>query len=145
MCTYVYNHFYKLIDPTGLSWLNWNSGYPHYSLLRFAWNWGLHATFQNPRTTSSGRTVKFTPKYIIVGVKGGESEFILRVQCFSFGHLGPHAKFQNEAFLFLGYFWLVVRFVDNIGFLSHQWGFSWGLWLRLTNIYAWKNPPKFRT
>ena len=28
---------------------------------------GLHAIFQNPRTTSSGRKVKLNPKYIIVG------------------------------------------------------------------------------
>ena len=42
--------------------------------------------FQNPRTTSTGRKVKFTPKYIIVGGQGRVSEFLLRVQCNSFGN-----------------------------------------------------------
>ena len=31
----------------------------------------LHAKFQNLRTTPSRSKVKFTPKYIIVGGKGG--------------------------------------------------------------------------
>ena len=47
-------------------------------------------------------------------------------------------NFKIIAFLLLGYFWLVGEeggegFVDNKGFLSHRRGFSWGLWLRLTN------------
>jgi hypothetical protein len=40
--------------------------------------------------------VKFTPKCIIVGVKGGIRIF-LRFQSYSFGNSGPHAKFQNRS------------------------------------------------
>jgi hypothetical protein len=47
--------------------------------------------------TDSGGYVKFTPKYIIVGGEGGVSEFYLRFQSYSFGNLGPHAKFQNRS------------------------------------------------
>ena len=36
---------------------------------------GEHTNFQNPRTTPSVRKVKFTPKYIIVGVNGGYHKF----------------------------------------------------------------------
>ena len=36
---------------------------------------GPHAKYQNPRTTPSRRKLKFTPKYIIVGVKGGYQNF----------------------------------------------------------------------
>ena len=56
--------------------------------------------------TDSGGYVKFTPKYIIVGGEGGVSEIFLRVQSYSFGYFGPHAKFQNRSLshsgLFLG-------------------------------------------
>jgi hypothetical protein len=37
------------------------------------------------------------PKYTIVGGEGGVSEFCLRFQSYSFGNLGPHAKFQNRS------------------------------------------------
>ena len=47
--------------------------------------------------TDSGGYVKFTPKYIIVGGEGGVSEFFLRLQSYSFGYLGAHAKFQNRS------------------------------------------------
>jgi hypothetical protein len=47
--------------------------------------------------TDSGGYVKFTPKYIIVGGKGGVSAFYLRFQSYSFGNSGPHAKFQNRS------------------------------------------------
>jgi hypothetical protein len=44
----------------------------------------------------------------------------------------------------MGYFWLDRSededLVDNKGFLSHRWGFSWGVWLRLTNIYIYCPP-----
>jgi hypothetical protein len=46
-------------------------------------------------STDSRGYVKFTPKYIIVGGEGGVSEICLRLQTYSFTHLGPHAKFQN--------------------------------------------------
>ena len=35
-----------------------------------------HATFHNPKTTPSGRKVEFAPKYIIVGVKEGYQKFV---------------------------------------------------------------------
>ena len=44
-------------------------------------------------------------------------------------------NFKIITFLLLGNFWLVdddEDLVDNQVFLSHHWGFSWGLWLRLT-------------
>ena len=44
-----------------------------------------HAKFQIPRTPS-GRKVKFTPKYSIVGGEGGVSEICLRLQFTSFGN-----------------------------------------------------------
>jgi hypothetical protein len=45
--------------------------------------------------TYSGGYVKFTQKYIIVGVEGGVSEFVLRFQSYSFGNSGRHKKFKN--------------------------------------------------
>jgi hypothetical protein len=43
-------------------------------------NRGLHAKLHNPSTTPTGRRVKFNPKYIIVGMRGGGrgvfSEFV---------------------------------------------------------------------
>ena len=76
---------------------------------------GPHAKFQNRSftpsglymkigSTDSGGYVKFTPKYIIVGGEGGVSEIVLRLQTYSFGHLGPHAKFQNRSFTPSGLF-----------------------------------------
>ena len=58
---------------------------------------GPHAKFQNCSftpsglymkigSTDSGGYVKFTPKYIIVGGKGGVSEFFLRMQSYYFGN-----------------------------------------------------------
>ena len=66
-------------------------------------NSGPHAKFQNRSLfllgcTDSGGYVKFTPKYTIVGVEGGVSEFLLRFQSYSFGNSGPHAKFHNHSF-----------------------------------------------
>ena len=49
--------------------------------------------------TDSGGYVKSTPKYIKVGGKGGVLENALRQQTYSFGYLGPHAKFQNHSLL----------------------------------------------
>ena len=46
-------------------------------------------------STDSGGYVKFTPKYITVGGKGGVADLLLWVQSYSLGNLGPHAKFQN--------------------------------------------------
>ena len=71
-----------------------------------------------------------------MGGKGGIWEIILRLQSYSFCHLGPHAKFQNRSLPPSGLF-LVGEggdYVDNKGFLSHCWGLSWGLWLRLANM-----------
>ena len=48
-------------------------------------NQGLHAKFQNPRTTPSGRDIKFIHKYIIVGGEGG-NQICLLVQTYSFGN-----------------------------------------------------------
>ena len=36
-------------------------------------------------------------KYIIVGGEGGLSELLFRFQSYSFGHSGPHTKFQNRS------------------------------------------------
>ena len=58
--------------------------------------------------TDSGGYVKFTPKYIMVGVKGGLRIFV-SVQTYSFGHLGPHAKCQNCSFTPSGLFLVSVR------------------------------------
>ena len=74
----------------------------------FFWSIRTHAKFQNRSftpsglcmkigSTDSGGYVKFTPKYIIVGGEGGVSDFFLRLQSYSFGHLGPYAKFQNRS------------------------------------------------
>ena len=41
-------------------------------------NKGQHVKFQSPRTTPSGRTVEFTPNYIIEGGEAGILEIILR-------------------------------------------------------------------
>jgi hypothetical protein len=59
--------------------------------------------------TDSGGYVKFTPKYIIVGVEGGVSELVLRFQSYSFGNSGPHAKFQNRSLPPSGLFLVSVR------------------------------------
>ena len=54
--------------------------------------------------------------------KGGD--LFLRVQSYSFGHLGPHAKFQNRSLPPSWLFWVSEEeeddFVDNKGFLSHR-------------------------
>ena len=76
-------------------------------------NLGPHAKFQNrslpPACTDSGGYVKFTSKYIIVGGERGVSEFLLRFQSYSFGNLGPHAKFQNRSLPPSGLFLVSVR------------------------------------
>ena len=48
-------------------------------------------------STDSRGYVKFNPKYIIVGGERGISLFFLRLQSYSFGYLGPHAKLQNRS------------------------------------------------
>ena len=48
--------------------------------------------------TDSGGFVKFTPKYIIGGGERKLSEFFLRIQSYSIGNSGRHAKFQNRSF-----------------------------------------------
>ena len=51
-----------------------------------------------PHLTDSGRYVKFTPKYVVVGGEGGVLEYILRFHSYSFGNYGACAKFQNRSF-----------------------------------------------
>jgi hypothetical protein len=58
-------------------------------------------------STDSGGYVKFTPKCITVRGEGGVFKFF-RLQIYSFGYLGAHAKFQNRSFTPSGLF-LVSR------------------------------------
>ena len=49
---------------------------------------------------------------------------MLRLQSYSFGNSGPHAKFQNRSLSPCGLFLVSEddeqEFVDNKGFLSHR-------------------------
>ena len=52
-------------------------------------------------STDSGGYVKFTPEYIIVGMKR-VSEFFLRFQSYSFGNSDHMQSFKIVAYLLLG-------------------------------------------
>jgi hypothetical protein len=95
-----------------------------------------HSTFsylpQSPRTTLSGRKVKFTPKYIIVGGEGGVYQELLRVQSYSFGNLGPLAKYNTLAQPLLEEFgWGLLLFLFLLpceSKVNYQFWTGFGVW-----------------